>query len=267
MVTVTTLKVATLNLHNNHHRWRERRRLVVAEILDTMPDVLSLQEINLAIGQGTWLMRQVNTRLSGSPGAPYRLLQERKRQLLGGYFEGVGILTRLPVVSSDAINLGHEGRVALRANVVLSSGETLDFIATHLHHVSHAHQARLEQVMLLTGWANEIGRVPLQVFAGDFNEVPDGPAIAQMKQTYRSALAETRGYEPLATFPTALVESYDGWSGCLDYIFISSGLRVANAGLFADEHAEEDDTLYPSDHVGLYADLEVKRRSRRGGHR
>ncbi|HSM58276.1 MAG TPA: endonuclease/exonuclease/phosphatase family protein [Candidatus Sulfomarinibacteraceae bacterium] len=267
MAAEITLKVATLNLHNRHHRWRERRHLVVAEILDAMPDVLSLQEINLATGQGKWLMRQVNTRISGSPGAPYRLLQERKRQLIGGYFEGIGILTRLPVVSSDAISLGYEGRVALRANVVLSSGETLDFIATHLHHVSHAHQARLEQVMLLTGWVNEIGRVPLQVIAGDFNEVPGGPAIEQMKQTYRSALAQARGYEPLATWPTALVDSHDAWSGCLDYIFISSGLNVARAGLFADEHADGDPTLYPSDHVGLYAVLEVKRRSRRGGHR
>ncbi len=255
---MSQLKVATLNLHNRHNRWTERRHLIVSEILNTMPDLLSLQEINYATGQGRWLEAQVNSRLTGSSRGPYQLIQERRRHLLRGSLEAVGILTRLPVISSDAINLGYDGRVALRANVTLSTGETLDFIATHLHPISHDHEARQEQAMALIGWANETGRVPLRVIAGDFNELPQGPAIQQMKQTYRSALELARGYEPLATYPTALVPS-NGWAGCLDYIFISSELSVNHATFFADKPAEDDPTLYPSDHVGLLAVLEVER--------
>ena len=44
---MTTITVATLNLHGRQHRWRERKRLVVAELVDTLPDLISLQEIRL----------------------------------------------------------------------------------------------------------------------------------------------------------------------------------------------------------------------------
>jgi endonuclease/exonuclease/phosphatase family metal-dependent hydrolase len=253
------IRVATLNLHNRHDRWRERRHLVVAQILDAAPDVVSLQELNMPRGQGRWLCGQINTRLSGSPRRPYRILQKRNHHLIRGYFEGIGILTRLAVISTDYVDLGYEGRVALRANLVLPTGETLDFVSTHLHHVAHDREARLEQVMILTGWMNETGRVPLQVIAGDFNEVPDGPAMRQMRQMYRSAYAVTHGRDPLATFPTALVSRTDGWAGCLDYIFVSSGIDVLDTRLFADR-GTENATLYPSDHVGLLAILGVAER-------
>ena len=255
------IKVGTLNLHGRQDRWRERRHLVVAQVMDAAPDLLSLQEINFPMGQAKWLRNQINTRLSGSPREPYQLVQKQLFQLLRGSIEGVGILTRLPVISSDALDLGYDGRVAQRANVALPSGETLDFTAIHLHHVAHDRQARLEQVMTLTGWLNDTGTVPLQVIAGDFNEIPDGPAIQQMKQGYRSAMEIARGHEPLATFPTALQQRSEDWSGCLDYIFISSGIEVLAASIFADKPSEEDDTLYASDHVGLLATLEVKSRA------
>lgn len=254
---MTTITVATLNLHGRQHRWRERKRLVVAELVDTLPDLISLQEVRLRGRQGPWLRNQVNARL-GDPAKPYRLIQQRRRHLFKGFFEGIGILSRLPILSHDAINLGYQGRVALRANVALPSGQTLDFVATHLHSAAHDREAREEQVMALVGWLNDTGRAPAQIIAGDFNEIPSGPAIQYMKQTYRSVFVAARGYEPLATFPTALVERQDGWAGCLDYIFISPGVGVCEARLFCRTAADDDPTLYPSDHVALWARLEVE---------
>lgn len=256
---MNSLTVATLNLRNRQDRWRERRHLIVAQVLDEAPDLLGLQEIYLPLGQGRWLRNQINTRLGGSTHSPYRLVQKRRHHLLHGYFDGIGILTRLPIISHDSLPLGHGGRVALRLNVALSSGQTLDFVTTHFHHVAHDQQARREQAMALIGWLREVGRVQRQVIVGDFNEVPEGPAIAQMKQAYRSAYAAVHGHEPLATFPTALVNRSDGWAGCLDYIFISSGLRAEGAQLCCHRAAADDDTLYPSDHVGLLAKLEISR--------
>lgn len=247
----TSIKVATLNVHNRHDRWAQRRHLIVAEIMDQSPHLVSLQEINFPIGQGTWLRNQINTRLSGSPREPYHLVQRRLHHVIHGYFEGVAILTRLPVISHDALNLGYDGRAALRANVELPTGDSLDFVAVHLHAIARDREARLEQVMLLTGWLNDTGRIPLQVIAGDFNEIPSGPAITFMKQTYTSALEAARGHEPLATFPTALAPRSDDWSGCLDYIFISSNIGVEEASLFAKHAAADQAALYPSDHVGL----------------
>jgi endonuclease/exonuclease/phosphatase family metal-dependent hydrolase len=110
---------------------------------------------------------------------------------------------------------------------------------------------------MLTGWLADRRPIPAQVIAGDFNEVPTGPAIKIMKQRYRSAYQLRHGFEPLATCPTALVPLGD-WSGCLDYIFVSSSIRqVPEARIFCDEPSPDDDTLYPSDHVGILATLEI----------
>jgi endonuclease/exonuclease/phosphatase family metal-dependent hydrolase len=252
------LTVATLNLRNRQDRWLERRRLIVAELLDTRPDLVSLQEIHRPIGQGKWLCNQINHRLSGSAKKPYHLVQCRRRHLIKGYFEGIGILSQLPILSHDAVSLGYGGRVALRANVELPTRQTLDFVAVHLHSVAEDREARFEQIMQLNGWLNDRNAVKNQVIAGDFNEVPDGPAIRQMKQVYRSAFVEARGYDPIATYPTALVTRPDGWAGCLDYIFVSKAIdRVFDAQIFCRKPSAEDPTLYPSDHVGLLVTLEI----------
>ncbi len=79
--------------------------------------------------------------------------------------------------------------------------------------------------MKLVGWLNQYRRVPKQVVAGDFNEIPTGLAIQYMKQSFRSAYADVHGREPLATFPTALVRRQDDWTGCLDYFFCHRRLR------------------------------------------
>lgn len=256
------IKVATLNLHGRYDRWLRRRELVVSELLNTQPDLLSMQEIYRPIGQARWLRNQVNVRLSGSPGKPYRLLQQPLKHFARRWFEAIGILTRLPVISVDDVSLGYGGRVALRVNVELPSRETLDFVAVHLHHVASDREARAEQVMQLSGWLQSHNPVPFQVVAGDFNEIPSGPAISLMKQSYRSALAEIRGCDPLATFPTALADRPDDWSGCLDYIFVSKAIpTVFDAKIFCKRPAPDDPTLYPSDHIGLLVTLDMDQRA------
>lgn len=251
------LTVATLNLHGRADRWRERSHLVVTHLLDAAPDLVALQEVQPSMGQGRWLCSQINSRLTGRGAPLYQFVQKRRQHPLHGFVDAVAILSRLPLLSHDAVNLGYQGRVALRANVALPTGHTLDFVSTHFHSGAHARQARLEQMMSLVGWLQETGRAPLQVMAGDFNETPDGPAIGYARQGYHSAYAIVHGRDPLATFPTALVERPDGWAGCLDYIFTSKGLTVHDAHLCCNRHAIGDDTLYASDHVGLFARLEV----------
>lgn len=252
------LTAATINLRNRADRWLKRRHLLVAQLVDAAPDLISLQEISMPIGQGRWLRNQINVRLSGSSQRPYRLIQRRKHHLTYGYYEGIGVLTRLPVLYSDSLPLGYGGRVALRVNVELPSRQTVDFVAVHLHHVAHDRQARLEQVMKLTGWLNSGQRTPHQIIAGDFNELPTGLAVEQMRQGYRSAFAEVYGREPLATFPTALVQPLSDWSGCLDYIFLSPAVGPVRAvHIFCDQPDASDETLYPSDHVGLLAEIEM----------
>ena len=254
------ISVATLNLRNRQDRWLKRRELVVAELVDAAPDLISLQEVYRPIGQANWLKNQINGRLrsGGDSQRPYSIVQKRRQHYWKGYFDGVAILSRLPILSHDAISMGYGGRVALRANIELPTRETLDFVAVHLHPRYRDHEARAEQVMKLTGWLNEQNPVPRRIIAGDFNEIPGGAAIQHMKQGYRSTFAELWGHEPVATFPTALVARDDDWAGCLDYIFISPAVKkVLTVQIFCNKSAVDDPTLYPSDHVGLLVTLET----------
>ena len=261
-----TIRVATINIRNRQDRWFKRRHLLVGQLIDAAPDLISLQEIDFTIAQARWLRGQINARLGQENKRPYSLIQKRKRHLIEGYRQGVGVLTRLPVVYHDVLNLGYGGRPALRVNVRLSNNRTLDFVATHLHSGFDNHQARQEQVMLLTGWLKNHKWVPNQIIAGDFNENPGAIAIQYVKQQFLSAYELVHQHEPLATYPTALVDvkppydgsPYLGWSGCLDYIFVSSDIKaVQSARIFLDIPAEDDEYLYPSDHVGLMADIQV----------
>lgn len=251
------ITVATLNLRNRSDRWQDRRQLIVNELTDLQPHLLSLQEIFLPIGQGKWLRNQLNSRLSGSSKEPYQLVQKRRRHLIQGYYEGLGILSRLPIISRDSVSLGYGGRIALRTTVEMAGREPLDFVAVHLHNIANEKEAREEQVLRLVSWLKDRNPSPLQIVAGDFNEVPDGPAIRLMRQSFRSVFIEYRGSDPIATFPTALRADID-WAGCLDYIFISTAVpTVKEAALFCNKPSSLDPALYPSDHVGLIAKLEV----------
>ena len=219
---MTTLKVGTLNLRGWLDRWLKRRHLVVANILDERPDLLSLQEIYMPLRQGHWLRHELNSRLGRRE---YSFVQKRKQHPWNGLYEGIGILSRLPIIAADHVALGYGGRVALRANVELPTGQPLDFIAAHLHHIPDEQAARLEQAMAMVGWLDGTVTSPLHIVAGDLNEVPSGPALSYLKQRYQSAMELARGMEPAGTFPTALVQDPPPVARCLDYILLSPELR------------------------------------------
>ena len=261
-----TIRVATINIRNRQNRWFKRRHLLVGQLIDSAPDLISLQEIDFTIAQGRWLRGQINARLGRENKRPYTLIQKRKRHPIEGYRQGVGVLTRLPIVYHDVLNLGYGGLPALRVNIRLPNNRTLDFVATHLHSGLNNHQARQEQVMLLTGWLKNQKWVPNQIIAGDFNAEPNTLAIQYVKQQFLSSYEQVHQYEPIATYPTALIDPnspYDsslshGWAGCLDYIFVSTDIKaVKSAKIFLDKPADDDPNLYPSDHVGILADVMV----------
>jgi hypothetical protein len=57
----------------------------------------------------------------------------------------------------------------------------------------------------------------------------------------------------------------DGKPGCIDYIWVRDGrraLRILSSRLAFDRPAVGDPGLYPSDHLGLTADIEIDREDR-----
>jgi hypothetical protein len=77
---------------------------------------------------------------------------------------------------------------------------------------------------------------------------------------FRSAYEEANGEEPAVTWPSGLMApamDTDGDPECLDYIWVRDAVRVVSAKLVFDRPDPGDATLYPSDHVGIAAQLEI----------
>jgi hypothetical protein len=79
---------------------------------------------------------------------------------------------------------------------------------------------------------------------------------------FRSAHLEANGQEPAVTWPSGIVApgmDTDGDPGCLDYIWVRGSAAVVSCRVVLDRPAVGDPTLFPSDHVGLSAQLSVGR--------
>jgi len=247
---VDRLHVATLNLRNLADRWDERLPLLLADMAALQPDLIGLQEVVYPLQQD---------RLLGAAGAGhYRAV----RGWAGRPEYGNSLLVREPLAGTDdgRIELGHD-RSAHRIRLGLPGGSTIVFAVTHLHHEVGDEALRDDQARQVLHWMESASDATATVLVGDFNADPAEPAYARILAAgYRSAHAEANGREPDITWPSGLqgpAIDDDGDPGCLDYVWVRGAVRVVSAGLVFDRPAVHDPTLYPSDHFGLAARLEI----------
>jgi len=247
---VDRLHVATLNLRNLADRWDERLPLLLADMAALQPDLIGLQEVVYPLQQD---------RLLGAAGAgQYRAV----RGWAGRPEYGNSMLVREPLEATgiERVDLGLD-RAAHRVTVVLPGGATVQFAVTHLHHLVDGAPERDRQSADLLGWLEAAPAADVMVVVGDFNASPAEPAYARMVEAgFRSAFREANGHEPEVTWPSGLrapATDTDGQPGCLDYIWVRGRAKVQSATLAFDRPSVDDPTLYPSDHLGLAAGLEI----------
>jgi len=246
------LRVATLNILNLADRWPERLPLILADMAALQPDLLGLQEV-------VYVMQQ--DRIIGAAGTShYRAV----RGWAGRPEYGNSILVRegLGVSAVDRLDLGLN-RAAHRLVVTLPGGSRILVAVTHLHHLVPDDVIRDDQVRQLLAWLDQVplADAEAQVVVGDFNVRPTEPTYRRMTTAgFWSAFARANGREPDVTWPSGLqapAMDTDGDPGCLDYIWVRGRARVVDAGLAFDRPDPEDETLFPSDHLGISAHLEV----------
>jgi endonuclease/exonuclease/phosphatase family metal-dependent hydrolase len=244
------LHVATLNILNLADRWPERLPLILADMAALQPDLLALQEV-------VYVMQQ--DRLIGAAGEGR---YDAIRGWAGRPEHGNSLLVRSPLAGRDVqrLDLGLQ-RSALRAIVDLAGGSNVVVAVTHLHHRGPDEAARDEQAAALVDWLGTAPRADATIAMGDFNADPGEPTYARMQAAgFRSAFAEANGHEPLVTWPSGLqapAMDTDGIPECLDFIWIRGDVRVSAARLAFDRPDPEDTSLYPSDHFGVSATLEI----------
>ncbi|MEX0750867.1 MAG: endonuclease/exonuclease/phosphatase family protein [Dehalococcoidia bacterium] len=248
-----TIRVATLNLRNASDRWLERAPLLLAQFVELAPDVIGVQEIHVPTRQGEWIVRKVNERLPDDA-APYVLHQANKTGFQGKR-EGIGIMTRLPTLSHDSIDLRGGHRVALRARLRAPDGGVFDFYNTHLHHEASAGDMRLAQARRIIEWMATHDDVP-SILVGDLNATPDMPPVGAVGERLRSAYALVHGCESAGTVPTPLNAVWGQRPAkTIDYIFVDDRVRVHDARIVFDRVDANDERLCASDHYGIVAEV------------
>jgi endonuclease/exonuclease/phosphatase family metal-dependent hydrolase len=245
-----SLHVATLNILNLADRWPERLPLILADMAALQPDLLGLQEV-------VFVMQQ--DRIIGAAGeGQYAAV----RGWAGRPEYGNSLLVRSPLAARDheRLDLGLQ-RAAHRVVLDLPGGVRLVVAVTHLHHVPADEATRDAQAAALIDWLAAGPGSDAVIVMGDFNAEPVEPTYARMTAAgFRSAFAEANSAEPVVTWPSGLqapAMDTDGPPGCLDYIWVRGAVTVKSARLVFDQPHPDDPTLYPSDHLGIAAKLEV----------
>ncbi len=262
---MATFKIVTFNLLNKPSRWHERRELIVRELAELQPDLIALQEVSLPHNNAQWLA----DRLGG-----YAVQTSPKTGALAER-EAVATLSRFPVESCHTLSLVAQSRVAQAIRLRVGDRSVVVVNGHFMFHV-YDHIKRTQQVHRVLNWLRLAAASYPMVVCGDFNATPDMRTIQMMKESFSSAYEVAHGHEPDYTCPTPLVYQFNAvrkglstvgnliayrqpepWRGTLDYIFVDGNFNVQSCEVVLNAPSADDPTLYPSDHVGLCATLEL----------
>jgi endonuclease/exonuclease/phosphatase family metal-dependent hydrolase len=246
------VRVATLNVRNTADRWPVRRRLLVRQLVALAPDVIGAQELRMVPDQARWIAGEVERQSGGT--LRYRR-HRRPKTGAAGLWEGIGVLSRLPVVATAGLDLGAQSRVA-QCVTVRAEGGLVDFYNVHLG--VGGEELRTAQAQRLLDWMARRPPLPA-ILAGDLNARPGSPTIELLLGRMRSSHLHHHGHEPDRTVPTPLRGvGVPGAGSVLDYIFVNDLLEVHDARLAFDEVDPADPSLAASDHYGLVATVTVR---------
>jgi endonuclease/exonuclease/phosphatase family metal-dependent hydrolase len=249
----TAFRVATLNLEQDHKCWELRRDLIVAQAAEVKPDFFALNEIHIPKQTGRWLKRA----LAECNGQRFALLQQPKAGE-DSRTQAEGLLTRHPIVEADSLDYRSHDCVALVARFEIG-GRLLDIYVTHLIAARVDESAREFQVAQLLAWRKTRSDAEFSIVCGDFNAPPDAASIRLMRSDFHATQTESTAFTPLQepggkpTHP-----EWPRFDRCIDYIWLSEGIKLKASGLCFNQPAADNPALWPSDHVGVWADLELE---------
>jgi endonuclease/exonuclease/phosphatase family metal-dependent hydrolase len=245
-------RVATLNLEQDHKRWNARQPLISAEIAALKPDVISFNEVSVPL-QTAKLLRDRATEMTG---VRYNLVQQTRVNSLSKV-EGEALLTRFPIVETGNFDYQARDIVALVARILVDDAP-VDVYVTHLYMSRGDDSLRLFQVQQLLGWIDTRADIPARIVCGDFNATLDAPSAGLMASRFRPTQTEPTAFTPLADSDgTVSHPDRPRLDRCIDYIWVPGNIRVLASEVCFNKPSPDDPSLWPSDHAGVWADLQI----------
>ncbi len=244
-----SFRVATLNLEQDHKRWSDRRELIVDQLEQLQPDVMALNEVCIPLQTGRYLQQAL--------GVDYNLIQQSKVNGLS-QVDGEGLLTKFLVKETANFDYRARDSVAQVARLEID-GYLVDVYVTHLYQSRGEDSLRLYQVQQLLDWINRRDDVAARIVCGDFNATLDMPSAKLMAGAFKPTQTQPTAFTPLQGADGSVSHPYwERFDRCIDYIWVAGPFQVKGSGHCFNTPSPIDATLWPSDHIGVWADLELE---------
>src|SRR5215813_1053232 len=105
-------------------------------------------------------------------------------------------------------------------------------------------------------WIQKAARERIGI--GDFNATLEMPSAALMATRLRPTQTSPTAFTPLADSDGQISHpSRPRMDRCIDFIWVSGSVHVAESRVCFNQGSTADPTLWPSDHAGVWADLDV----------
>ncbi len=272
---MTEISIVTINILVNLSLWKKRRTLLVDQLADLNPDIIALQEVSLKgkISTAHWIAAELNQQASEKDGDYQVYLCPKTGQQ--ATLEGIAFLSRLPAKRHETIDLQTQNRVAQLLELKLDEGN-LFLVNSHFNLRLVKLKSQKEQIERLLNFLDtQPAEVPV-IVVGDFNSKPDMSSVDLMRRYFDSAHRAVHGKEPEYTWPTLLPDSKldeirrnllehigkvsdleQPDKGTVDYIFVDPRLTTLECQVVLDKPDQANPLIYPSDHLGIYALIQV----------
>ncbi len=260
------IRILCLNIWNYNPPWPERRARIVDLILDTGPDIVALQEVRYR----DWTIdprHQADQILAGLPGytsvwSPAHYWEPGSGGNVGELeWEGLAILALHPIVDQAVLRLSRDSnderdrfqRLVLGAQVRTNAGP---FWLFNTHFPLSAHARERVAAESLTFVQQTAGDLPF-AFVGDLNAHPADLPIRCLTGQDEVAGQAGRLQDAWATlYPHAPGHTFPAWGPeqRIDYVLVPSTVAVREMQIVGQVPNRE--TVSPSDHCGLFANLQ-----------
>ena len=246
------VRVVTLNLEQDHKRWNQRRPLIDDQLTALDPDVVAFNEV--CVPRQT--AHGLRDALAARTGRAYALIQQTRTNSLAEV-EAEALLARVPLLETGNLDYQTRDMVALVARLDVG-GTPVDVYVTHLYRSLGDDSLRLFQVQQLLAWIDRRPGAAAQVVCGDFNATLERPSAALMATRFRPTQTAPTAFTPLADRDGTVSHPQRArMDRCIDYIWVAGALEVVASAVCFNRPSPDDPTLWPSDHAGVWADLEL----------